>query len=55
MKRDLERYRIRFDRWFLETDLHDSGYVAETIGILENAVTGYRRFSGGSLFLAAVL
>ena len=25
---DLRRYRIEFDRWFLETDLHDSVYVA---------------------------
>ena len=49
MKRDLERYRIRFDRWFLETDLHDSGYVAETIGILEQAGHIYEK--DGQLWL----
>ena len=49
MKRDLERYRIQFDRWFLETDLHDSGYVAETIGILEKAGHIYEK--DGQLWL----
>lgn len=37
MQEDLGRYRIQFDRWFLETDLHESGYVAETIDILDKA------------------
>ena len=45
MQRDLERYRIKFDRWFLETDLHESGYVAETIGILEKAGHIYEKDS----------
>ena len=49
MKRDLERYRIHFDRWFLETDLHESGYVAETIGILEKAGHIYEK--DGQLWL----
>lgn len=49
MKRDLERYRIQFDRWFLETDLHDSGYVAETIGILKKAGHIYEK--DGQLWL----
>ena len=49
MKRDLERYRIKFDRWFLETDLHESGYVAETIGILEEAGHIYEK--DGQLWL----
>jgi len=49
MQRDLERYRIRFDRWFLETDLHESGYVAETIGILEKAGHIYEK--DGQLWL----
>lgn len=49
MKRDLERYRIKFDRWFLETDLHESGYVAETIGILEKAGHIYEK--DGQLWL----
>ena len=49
MRRDLERYRIRFDRWFLETDLHDSGYVAETIDILTRAGHTYEK--DGQLWL----
>ena len=31
MKADLERYGIRFDTWFYESSLHESGYVAETV------------------------
>ena len=49
MKEDLQRYRIDFDQWFLETDLHDSGYVAETIGILEKAGHIYEK--DGQLWL----
>ncbi len=49
MKEDLQRYRINFDQWFLETDLHDSGYVAETIGILEKAGHIYEK--DGQLWL----
>ncbi len=49
MKTDLERYRISFDKWFLETDLHDSGYVAETVGILEKAGHTYEK--DGQLWL----
>ena len=49
MRRDLERYRIRFDRWFLETDLHESGYVAETIDILTRAGHTYEK--DGQLWL----
>jgi arginyl-tRNA synthetase len=40
MKEHLERYRIRYDRWFLESELHESGYVAETVKLLtENGFT----------------
>ena len=49
MKEDLQRYRIDFDRWFLETDLHDSGYVAETIDILTKAGHTYEK--DGQLWL----
>ena len=49
MRRDLERYRIQFDQWFLETELHDSGYVAETIGLLTDA--GYTYEKEGQLWL----
>ena len=30
MKEDLRRYKIEYDEWFLESSLHNSGYVAET-------------------------
>lgn len=34
MKRDLERYGIHFDTWFLESSLHESGAVRETVDML---------------------
>jgi len=37
MKEHLERYRIFFDEWFSETSLHDSGYLAETVDLLDKA------------------
>ena len=30
MKSDLERYGIKFDEWFFESSLHESGFVADT-------------------------
>ena len=36
MKSDLEKYRITFDRWFHEIDLHNDGEIDETIEILKN-------------------
>ena len=49
MKEDLERYGIEFDRWFLETDLHESGYVAETVDILTKSGHTYEK--DGQLWL----
>ena len=49
MKKHLERYRISFDRWFLESELHNSGYVAETVKLLEDA--GYLYENEGALWL----
>ncbi len=49
MKRDLERYRIHFDNWFLESSLHESGYVAETIDLLTQAGLTYEK--DGALWL----
>ncbi len=49
MQEDLGRYRIRFDRWFLETELHESGYVAETIDLLDKAGHIYEK--DGQLWL----
>lgn len=36
MKSDLEKYRIHFDKWFHEIDLHNDGEIDETIEILKN-------------------
>ena len=49
MKRDLERYRIHFDQWFLESTLHESGYVAETVQLLIDAGLTYEK--DGALWL----
>ena len=35
MKVDMARYQVNYDCWFLESDLHDSGYVAETVELME--------------------
>ena len=34
MQADLERYRIKYDVWFFESELHNSGYVKETVDLL---------------------
>lgn len=49
MQRDLERYRIHFDQWFLESSLHASGYVAETVQLLTDAGLTYEK--EGALWL----
>ena len=49
MKKHLERYRIKFDNWFLESSLHKSGYVAETVKLLED--NGYTYEKDGALWL----
>jgi arginyl-tRNA synthetase len=49
MRRDLERYRIHFDQWFLESDLHESGYVKKTVQLLTDA--GYTYEKDGQLWL----
>ncbi len=36
MKTDLAKYKIHYDEWFLESTLHESGYVAETVKLLED-------------------
>lgn len=37
MQSDLEKYKIVYDKWFRESELHKSGYVAETIDLLDKA------------------
>ena len=49
MKADLRRYQIEYDEWFLESTLHNSGYVAETVGLL--ADKGWTYEKDGALWL----
>jgi len=48
MRRDLERYGIVYDEWFRESTLHESGYVAETVALLEKQ--GYTYEKDGALW-----
>ena len=50
MKTDLERYGIRYDQWFFESSLHESGYVADTVQALTDM--GYTYEQDGALWLA---
>lgn len=49
MAQHLERYRIRFDQWFLESSLHESGYVQETVNFLTDQ--GYTYEKDGAVWL----
>lgn len=49
MKRDLARYGIEYDRWFLESSLHESGYVADSVQKLTDA--GFTYEKDGALWL----
>ena len=49
MKSDLSRYQIEYDEWFLESSLHNSGYVAETVELL--AGKGWTYEKDGALWL----
>lgn len=49
MKSDLARYGIEYDEWFLESSLHESGYVAESVEKLAEA--GYTYEKDGALWL----
>ena len=49
MKKHLERYRIHFDEWFLESTLHESGYVAQTVKLLTDG--GYTYEKDGAVWL----
>ena len=43
MKRDLARYGIEYDQWFLESSLHASGYVADSVQKLTDAGFTYEK------------
>ncbi len=49
MKADLKKYGIEYDQWFLESELHESGYVAETVDLL--AQKGWTYEKDGALWL----
>ncbi|HIR83771.1 MAG TPA: arginine--tRNA ligase [Candidatus Galloscillospira excrementavium] len=49
MKADLKRYNIEYDQWFFESELHTSGYVEETVGLL--AEKGWTYEKDGALWL----
>ena len=49
MKADLLRYGIEYDEWFFESSLHESGYVAETVGLLTKKGWTYEK--DGALWL----
>ena len=49
MKEHLLRYGIEFDNWFLESSLHESGYVAETVDLLTR--NGHTYEKDGALWL----
>ena len=49
MKSDLERYGIRYDQWFFESSLHESGYVADSVQVLTDL--GYTYEKDGALWL----
>lgn len=49
MERDLERYKIKYDVWFRESGLHESGFVEETVALLEKAGATYEK--DGALWL----
>ena len=49
MQEDLKKYGIEYDQWFLESDLHNSGYVAETVALLTEKGWTYEK--DGALWL----
>ncbi|MDR2572582.1 MAG: arginine--tRNA ligase [Oscillospiraceae bacterium] len=49
MKEHLKRYRIEFDEWFSESSMHKSGYVDETVKLLEEGGLLYEK--DGALWL----
>ena len=49
MQADLRRYGVEYDEWFFESSLHESGFVADTVGKLGEA--GYTYEKDGALWL----
>ena len=49
MQADLRKYNIEYDLWFMESELHNSGYVAETVELL--GTKGWTYEKDGALWL----
>ena len=49
MQADLRKYRIEYDQWFFESELHTSGYVAQTVEQLTQRGWTYEK--DGALWL----
>ena len=49
MQADLRKYGIEYDQWFMESELHNSGYVAETVEML--GAKGWTYEKDGALWL----
>ena len=49
MREDLKKYGIVYDQWFFESELHNSGYVEETVGLLTEKGWTYEK--DGALWL----
>ncbi len=43
MKTDIAKYRIEYDTWYLESDLHNSGEVMEVVNILRDKGLTYEK------------
>ena len=53
LQRDLGKYRIEYDVWFHESDLHKSGAVDEVIQLLMDKGACYRAEDGAILYRSA--
>lgn len=49
MKADLARYKIHYDQWFYESNLHESGFVADSVNELTKRGCTYEK--DGALWL----
>jgi arginyl-tRNA synthetase len=53
-KKDLAEFGVKFDRWFRESSLHNSGYVEETFARLKNSGFVYEK-DGANWFKSSEL
>ena len=53
LKRDLGKYRIEYDVWFLESTLHESGAVQQVVDRLLQSGAAYRAEDGAVMYRSA--